>query len=101
MKKIVNVAKQEISIDKQEIQTTRNTLKNISVRLNCCKNQKFFLNESVGEAATQAKRMYDEVLYVAGVLQELVEQTASLLDNTIVSFEEAEKHTITKYIEKI
>lgn len=97
----MNVAKQEISIDKQEIQTTRNTLKNISVRLNCCKNQKFFLNESVGEAATQAKRMYDEVLYVAGVLQELVEQTASLLDNTIVSFEEAEKHTITQYIEKI
>lgn len=98
---MANVGSQEINISKEEINTSISRLNNISVRLGCCKNQKFFLNESIGETAVQAKNMYDEVLYVIGVMQELVDQTMSLLENTITSFEEAEKVAVAQYIEKI
>lgn len=98
---MASVGSKEIEIGKEEITETINNLNNISVRLKCCKNQKFLLEKSVGETVTQAKNMYDEVLYVVGAMQELVDQTVELLENTIKSFEAAEEQVISKYIEKI
>ena len=96
-----NAGSKEICINEEEIRKSISKLKDISVRLTCCKNQSFLLNESIGETAVQAKNMYNEVLYVIGVMKELADQTASLLDNTITSFENAQAEAITQYIEKI
>lgn len=101
VRKMANVGSQEIKISEKEINTSISNLKNISVRLANCKSQKFLLNESIGETAAQAKNMYDEVLYVIGAMQEVVDQTATLLENAALSFKEAETEAITQYIEKI
>lgn len=95
---MARVGSQEIKISPEEINESISRLNNISVRLANCKKQKFLLNESIGETATQAKNMYDEVLYVIGAMKELVDQTTSLLGDTIVSFHDAEEDAITQYI---
>ena len=99
--KVASAGSQEIKISEEKINASISKLNNISVRLANCKNQKFLLNESIGETAEQAKNMYDEVLYVVGAMQELVDQTSSLLENAVSSFKEAEEKSITQYIRKI
>ena len=96
--KVASAGSQEIKISEEKINASISKLNNISVRLANCKNQKFLLNESIGETA---ENMYDEVLYVVGAMQELVDQTASLLENAVSSFKEAEEKSITQYIRKI
>lgn len=81
----------EIKVESEEIQKSVKRMQEIRTRLKICEERKLLLEESAGETAEKTKAMYEEVLYVAGAMRELVDQTIMLAQKGEEAFLQADQ----------
>lgn len=90
----------EIKINSEEIEESIRRLRDISMRLGICQEQKLLLEESAGETAQQVQYMYQEILFVVEAMKELVEQTTELVKDGKNKFEQADTYLVKLYQNK-